>query len=242
MNICARHCPTDVEVLYVHDDSESVEDSFTIQLTDGRHRVLKQVMVKVLQVNDEKPRLIRWDQHVYSRRRIDREKQKWTLYRSRVIRNTGLDVEPGETRLISSVSLFAQDRDTPPSELMYIFESVPTQGLLQLKVSYHFIICVKYQFVWWKKILNVTFLHNKSEAGQTSSMSRPSKSSPFVFNRAAFVSETQTMVMFVCSTYSGVNHTTVHENIRDVVLLANSVFLYLGPCCFFTSVSLSFHC
>ncbi|XP_006810522.1 FRAS1-related extracellular matrix protein 1-like, partial [Neolamprologus brichardi] len=97
-----------VGVAYVHDDSESVEDSFTIQLTDGRHQVLKQVTVKVLQVNDEKPQLIR---------------------------NAGLDVEPAESRLISSASLFAQDRDTPPSELMYIFESVPTQGLLQLKES-----------------------------------------------------------------------------------------------------------
>uniref|UniRef100_A0A3P9C444 Fras1 related extracellular matrix 1a n=1 Tax=Maylandia zebra TaxID=106582 RepID=A0A3P9C444_9CICH len=104
----ARHCPTAVGVVYVHDDSESVEDSFTIQLTDGRHHVLKQVTVKVLQVNDEKPQLTR---------------------------NAGLDVDPGESRLISSASLFAQDRDTPPSELMYMFESVPTQGLLQLKVS-----------------------------------------------------------------------------------------------------------
>uniref|UniRef100_A0A3Q2V9Z3 Fras1 related extracellular matrix 1a n=1 Tax=Haplochromis burtoni TaxID=8153 RepID=A0A3Q2V9Z3_HAPBU len=95
-----------VGVVYVHDDSESVEDSFTIQLTDGRHHVLKQVTVKVLQVNDEKPQLIR---------------------------NAGLDVDPGDSRLISSASLFAQDRDTPPSELMYMFESVPTQGLLQLK-------------------------------------------------------------------------------------------------------------
>lgn len=50
-------------VVYVHDDSESVEDSFTIQLTDGRHHVLKQVTVKVLQVNDEKPQLTRLDQH-----------------------------------------------------------------------------------------------------------------------------------------------------------------------------------
>lgn len=59
----ARHCPTAVGVVYMHDDSESVEDSFTIQLTDGRHHVLKQVTVKVLQVNDEKPQLTRLDQH-----------------------------------------------------------------------------------------------------------------------------------------------------------------------------------
>lgn len=44
-------------------------------------------------------------------------------------------MEPGEARLISSVTLFAQDSDSPSAEVMYIFESVPTQGLLQLKVG-----------------------------------------------------------------------------------------------------------
>uniref|UniRef100_A0A667YH99 FRAS1-related extracellular matrix protein 1 n=1 Tax=Myripristis murdjan TaxID=586833 RepID=A0A667YH99_9TELE len=93
-------------LMYMHDDSENMEDSFTIQLSDGKHQLHRQVMVKVLPVNDEEPR---------------------------VIRNNGLEVEPGEARLISSVTLFAQDRDTLPAELMYLFESVPTQGLLQLK-------------------------------------------------------------------------------------------------------------
>lgn len=46
-----------------------------------------------------------------------------------------MEVEPGEARLISSLTLFAQDSDSPPSEVMYIFESVPAQGLLQLKVG-----------------------------------------------------------------------------------------------------------
>ncbi|XP_071782184.2 FRAS1-related extracellular matrix protein 1a [Centroberyx gerrardi] len=93
-------------LMYMHDDSENMEDSFTIQLTDGMHQLHRQVMVKVLPVNDEEPR---------------------------VIRNNGLEVEPGEARLISSVTLFAQDSDTPSAEVMYMFESVPTQGLLQLK-------------------------------------------------------------------------------------------------------------
>ncbi|XP_061620275.1 FRAS1-related extracellular matrix protein 1a [Phyllopteryx taeniolatus] len=93
-------------VAYTHDDSEHLEDSFTIELTDGRHKIQKQVMVEVLAVNDNKPHLIR---------------------------NNRLDVEPGETRLITSVTLFAQDHDTPSSQVMYIFKSVPAQGLLQLK-------------------------------------------------------------------------------------------------------------
>lgn len=49
--------------------------------------------------------------------------------------NNGLEVEPGEARIISSVALYSEDRDTPSSELMYIFESVPMQGLLQIKVG-----------------------------------------------------------------------------------------------------------
>ncbi|XP_059211374.1 FRAS1-related extracellular matrix protein 1a [Centropristis striata] len=95
-----------MDLMYMHDDSENMEDSFTIQLTDGRHQLQRQVMVKVLSVNDEEPH---------------------------VIRNNGLVVEPGEARLISSVTLFAQDNDTPASEVIYIFESVPMLGLLQLK-------------------------------------------------------------------------------------------------------------
>ncbi|XP_040037674.2 FRAS1-related extracellular matrix protein 1a isoform X2 [Gasterosteus aculeatus] len=95
-----------IDLMYMHDDSENEEDSFTIQVTDGRHRLQRKLMVKVLPVNDEEPH---------------------------VIRNNGLEVERGEGRLISSVALFAQDGDTPSSRVMYILDSTPTQGLLQLK-------------------------------------------------------------------------------------------------------------
>lgn len=44
-------------------------------------------------------------------------------------------MEPGEARLISSATLFATDIDTPSTELMYILKSVPSEGLLQLKVG-----------------------------------------------------------------------------------------------------------
>ena len=53
-----------MDLMYVHDDSETMEDSFTIQLTDGRHLIHRQVMIKVLPVNDEEPHTIRLDQHV----------------------------------------------------------------------------------------------------------------------------------------------------------------------------------
>lgn len=44
-------------------------------------------------------------------------------------------MEAGEARLISSAILFAQDSDTTSQEIVYMLESVPTQGLLQVKVS-----------------------------------------------------------------------------------------------------------
>uniref|UniRef100_A0A3P9HTD0 FRAS1-related extracellular matrix protein 1 n=1 Tax=Oryzias latipes TaxID=8090 RepID=A0A3P9HTD0_ORYLA len=95
-----------MDVMYAHDDSEDMEDSFSIRLTDGKHQVDRRLRVEVLPVNDQVPR---------------------------IIRNNGLEVEPGEARVISSVTLLAQDGDTPSSEVKFILESVPKEGLLQLK-------------------------------------------------------------------------------------------------------------
>ncbi|XP_061108114.1 FRAS1-related extracellular matrix protein 1a isoform X1 [Conger conger] len=95
-------------VMYMHDDSESMQDGFTIELSDGKHRLQKHVTVNVVPVNDEAPRLIR---------------------------NYGIEVEMGESRLISSAVLSAEDGDTPAQHVLYVFESVPTDGLLQIKVD-----------------------------------------------------------------------------------------------------------
>lgn len=54
---------------------------------------------------------------------------------SLLFRNTGLEVEMGENKVISSVVLEAEDKDTPRFELNYIINSVPTFGQLQLKVK-----------------------------------------------------------------------------------------------------------
>lgn len=48
-----------MRLLYVHDDSESLADGFTIQLSDGKHKILKTISVEVTPVNDEKPMLIK---------------------------------------------------------------------------------------------------------------------------------------------------------------------------------------
>lgn len=46
-----------MKLMYVHDDSESLADDFTIQLSDGKHKILKTISVEIIPVNDEKPML-----------------------------------------------------------------------------------------------------------------------------------------------------------------------------------------
>ncbi|XP_016405558.1 FRAS1-related extracellular matrix protein 1a [Sinocyclocheilus rhinocerous] len=95
-------------LMYVHDDSESEQDGFIVQLSDGKHQLQKHLRVKVLPVNDEEPQ---------------------------IIRNTGIEMEAGESRLISSAVLSAHDKDTPSSDIIYVFESVPSHGVIQMKVG-----------------------------------------------------------------------------------------------------------
>lgn len=46
-----------MKLMYAHDDSESLADDFTIQLSDGKHKILKTISVEITPVNDEKPML-----------------------------------------------------------------------------------------------------------------------------------------------------------------------------------------
>lgn len=41
----------------------------------------------------------------------------------------------GDIRIISSIALEAEDKDTPKQHLYYVMDSVPKHGVLQLKVS-----------------------------------------------------------------------------------------------------------
>ncbi|TRY97444.1 hypothetical protein DNTS_033831 [Danionella cerebrum] len=99
---------TGITLRYVHDDSESDHDEFVLQLSDGKHKLQKLIQVKVLPVNDQPPI---------------------------IIRNSGISLKAGESRLISGAVLSAQDKDTPSSQLLYVFEAVPTHGVLQIKVG-----------------------------------------------------------------------------------------------------------
>ncbi|XP_066504077.1 FRAS1-related extracellular matrix protein 1b [Hoplias malabaricus] len=97
-----------MKIIYMHDDTETLKDSFTVQLTDGRHTVQGTAWVRILPVNDEKPRLLK---------------------------NAGVELEALEQRVISSVVLEAEDTDTPANQLYYVLNASPRFGLLQLKTE-----------------------------------------------------------------------------------------------------------
>uniref|UniRef100_A0A7N8XN69 Fras1 related extracellular matrix 1b n=1 Tax=Mastacembelus armatus TaxID=205130 RepID=A0A7N8XN69_9TELE len=95
-----------MKIVYMHDDTETLEDTVALRLTDGVHTVQGTAQVTVLPVNDEKPRLLR---------------------------NAGLDVDSGDHRVISSVVLEAEDLDTPANQVYYFVNAAPRFGKLQLK-------------------------------------------------------------------------------------------------------------
>ncbi|XP_075449299.1 FRAS1-related extracellular matrix protein 2 [Ascaphus truei] len=91
-------------IIYEHDDSETKEDSFEIKLTDGKHPVVKTVLIMVIPVDDETPRM--------------------TI-------NDGLEIEIAETKLVNNKILKATDLDSDDKTLTYIIRYGPGQGLLQ---------------------------------------------------------------------------------------------------------------
>ncbi|KAM4642173.1 FRAS1-related extracellular matrix protein 1-like [Discoglossus pictus] len=97
-----------VTVAYMHNDTETLQDSIGIQLTDGIHTVQKTLHVHVMPVNDESPHLIR---------------------------NGGLEVEVAENKVLSSVALEAEDKDSPRRSIYYIINNAPMFGELKLKVA-----------------------------------------------------------------------------------------------------------
>ncbi|MFT7807597.1 FRAS1-related extracellular matrix protein 3 isoform X1 [Arapaima gigas] len=91
-------------IVYEHDDSETTEDSFEIRLSDGKHTVEKKVLIMVIPVDDETPRM--------------------TI-------NDGLEVEIRETKTITNRVLKATDLDSEDQDLTYIVRYGPSQGYLQ---------------------------------------------------------------------------------------------------------------
>uniref|UniRef100_A0A672GUA3 FRAS1-related extracellular matrix protein 2-like n=1 Tax=Salarias fasciatus TaxID=181472 RepID=A0A672GUA3_SALFA len=91
-------------IVYEHDDSETTEDSFDIVLTDGKFSVEKTVIVMIIPVDDETPRMAI---------------------------NDGLEIEIGDVKVINSNVLKATDLDSEDSLLTYIIRYGPAQGYLQ---------------------------------------------------------------------------------------------------------------
>ncbi|XP_048197421.1 FRAS1-related extracellular matrix protein 2 [Perognathus longimembris pacificus] len=91
-------------IIYEHDDSETQEDSFVIKLTDGKYSVEKVVLIMVIPVDDETPRM--------------------TI-------NNGLEIEIGETKTINNKILMATDLDSEDKSLVYIIRYGPGHGFLQ---------------------------------------------------------------------------------------------------------------
>ncbi|XP_012886943.1 PREDICTED: FRAS1-related extracellular matrix protein 2 [Dipodomys ordii] len=91
-------------IIYEHDDSETQEDSFVIKLTDGKYSVEKVVLIMVIPVDDETPRM--------------------TI-------NNGLEIEIGETKMINNKILMATDLDSEDKSLVYIIRYGPGHGFLQ---------------------------------------------------------------------------------------------------------------
>ncbi|XP_066507695.1 FRAS1-related extracellular matrix protein 2a isoform X1 [Hoplias malabaricus] len=95
-------------IIYEHDDSETTEDKFNVILTDGKHKVEATVMIMIIPVDDETPRLAI---------------------------NDGLEVEIGETKEINSKVLKATDLDSDDDSLTFIIRYGPAQGFLQRKTE-----------------------------------------------------------------------------------------------------------
>ncbi|XP_075065902.1 FRAS1-related extracellular matrix protein 1 isoform X2 [Mixophyes fleayi] len=95
-----------MKLVYVHDDSENLSDSFTIRLSDGQHELERTIFVTVTEVNDEKPVLTKHCEVVLSM---------------------------GEHYIISSAVLSAEDKDTAREQIHYVIDRAPEQGELQIK-------------------------------------------------------------------------------------------------------------
>ncbi|XP_064624368.1 FRAS1-related extracellular matrix protein 1-like isoform X2 [Lineus longissimus] len=106
-DFAARDMQKDMRLYYKHDGSESSDDQFTIEVSDGSHTVRKTAKVHIKRMNDESPE---------------------------VIKNAGLRILYGEAAFVSSAILKAWDIDNGPDEVNFILVRKPKRGVLQRRI------------------------------------------------------------------------------------------------------------
>ena len=93
-----------LKLKYKHDGSETVSDKFAVTVSDGKHDIKRVCNITIKLTNNEKPE---------------------------VIKNAGLELDYGDSAVVSSVVLEARDGDNADTELFYIILQLPVKGLLQ---------------------------------------------------------------------------------------------------------------
>lgn len=92
-------------IVYIHDGSETVNDSIHLAVSDGIHNTSKTIPITVRPVDDEQPRLVV---------------------------NKGLRLRfPGESDVLTPQNLKATDIDSPDDNITFILRAVPKSGVLE---------------------------------------------------------------------------------------------------------------
>uniref|UniRef100_A0A7M5XNC0 Calx-beta domain-containing protein n=1 Tax=Clytia hemisphaerica TaxID=252671 RepID=A0A7M5XNC0_9CNID len=132
---------TDITLIYQHKGTETTKDQFELSVFDGVHTTEGMVNITIIPMDDEQPRLVV---------------------------NTGLRIDRGQSKTITTSNLKAQDLDSEDSQLMYIVMMESISGKLQkLNTSQLYTDLVKgnnfTQTDIDKKRIRYTHLNMKSE-------------------------------------------------------------------------------
>ena len=95
---------TDQTLIYQHKGTETTSDQFELSVTDGRHTVRRSVNMTIIPMDDEQPRLVV---------------------------NTGLRIDRGQSKTITTRNLRAQDLDSKDSQLVFVIMVEPVAGKIQ---------------------------------------------------------------------------------------------------------------
>ena len=130
-------------IMYKHDDSETLRDSFEFILTDGKFNITRTIPIVILPIDDETPRLSV---------------------------NNGLDIEVvGGKKLITNNHLRAEDIDSEDSKITFVIRGYPRYGFI-LKRGHDGIVrnlTLHMNFTQYDIDNNrVWYIHSSSESGQ----------------------------------------------------------------------------